>query len=60
MITTSEKQKEKLKLFDKEIGKLVEMRNYYISALIDGADVSADDSYELDEDYNLKKIESGD
>jgi len=60
MIHTSEKQKEKLRLFDKEINKLVEMRNYYISALIDGADVSADDSYELDEDYNLNKIESGD
>ena len=60
MIHTSEKQKEKLKLFDKEINKLVEMRNYYISALIDGADVSIDDKYELDEDYNLKKMESGD
>ena len=60
MITTSQKQKEKLKLFNKEIYKLVEMRNYYISALIDGADVSVDDKYELDEDYNLKKIESGD
>lgn len=60
MITTSQKQKEKLKLFNKEIDKLVEMRNYYISALIDGADVSVDDKYELDEDYNLKKIESGD
>jgi len=60
MIHTSEKQKEKLKLFDKEINKLVDMRGYYIAALMDGADVSAEDKYELDEDYNLKKMESGD
>jgi len=60
MIHTSEKQKEKLKLFDKEISKLVDMRSYYIAALMDGADVSAEDKYELDEDYNLKKVESGD
>jgi len=60
MIHTSEKQKEKLKLFDKEINKLVDMRSYYITALMDGADVSAEDKYELDEDYNLKKVESGD
>jgi len=60
MIHTSEKQKEKLKLFDKEISKLVDMRSYYIAALMDGADVSAEDKYELDEDYNLKKMESGD
>jgi len=60
MIHTSEKQKEKLKLFDKEINKLVDMRSYYIAALMDGADVSAEDKYELDEDYNLKKVESGD
>jgi len=60
MIHTSEKQKEKLKLFDKEINKLVDMRSYYIAALMDGADVSAEDKYELDEDYNLKKMESGD
>jgi len=60
MIHTSEKQKERLKLFDKEVNKIAEIRSHYITALLDGADAPIEDSYELDEDYNLKKVESGD
>lgn len=64
MIRTTDKQKKTLKGFDANLKQLQakaneinQVKSAYLTAILEGKDVSAEDEYELTKSYDLEKVE---